>query len=66
MMRREIMSFVKVYGSEICSGCRDYLDFSRMHGINWDFIDITENVTNLREFLSLRDECSVFDQIKKE
>ena len=66
MMRREIMSFVRVYESEICSGCRDYLDFSRMHGINWDFIDITENVTNLREFLSLRDECSVFDQIKKE
>lgn len=47
---------VKFYGSHICSGCREALELFEKEGFReFEFVEITENVQNLREFLALRD-----------
>ena len=56
---------MKVYGSEICIDCRNYLKIQKVRGFNCDFIDITENTGNLREFLYLRDTCPIFEPVRK-
>lgn len=57
---------MKIYGSEICSGCRAFKSLMQERGIEAEFIDITENVANLRAFLHLRDTESCFDSIRAE
>ena len=57
---------MKIYGSEICSGCRAFKSLMLERGIEAEFIDITENVANLRAFLHLRDTESCFDSIRAE
>jgi glutaredoxin-related protein len=46
---------MKVYGTDICIDCRNYKAIQVSRGFDAEFIDITENTTNLREFLSIRD-----------
>ena len=57
---------MKVYGSEICSGCRDFKALMAQRGFEVEYVDITESVANLRAFLQLRDTESVFDEIRSE
>ena len=54
----------KVYGSEICVDCRNYKAIEKKRGFEAEYIDITENTMNLREFLQIRDSNSIFDEVK--
>lgn len=56
---------MKVYGSEICINCRNFKHINTLRGLNIEFIDITENTANLKEFLKLRDNESIFEDVKK-
>ena len=56
---------LKVYGSTMCPDCRACkVNFEANH-IEFEFIDINENLHNLGEFLKLRDSEPVFDKWKK-
>lgn len=57
---------MKIYGSEICSGCRAFKALMAERGFEAEFIEITENVANLRAFLKLRDTQKCFDSIRAE
>ncbi len=57
---------MKFYGSMICSGCREAKALFEEKEIPYEFVDITENVTNLRAFLHFRDTLPMFDDIRKE
>lgn len=57
---------MKVYGSEICSGCREFKALMAERGFDAEFIEITANVANLRAFLKLRDTEKIFDAIREE
>lgn len=57
---------MKVYGSEICIDCRNYKAVQKSRGFEAEFISITENTQNLKEFLRLRDTEPAFDEIKAE
>ena len=46
---------MKVYGAKICYECRNYNAIQKARGFKADYIDLTENTTNLKEFLKLRD-----------
>ncbi|MDO5095912.1 MAG: glutaredoxin domain-containing protein [Peptostreptococcaceae bacterium] len=53
-----------VYGTPICPDCapiREYLDSK---GFEYDYVDITEHIMNLKEFLAIRDARSEFDNIR--
>ena len=57
---------MKVYGSEICSGCRAFKALMAERGFSVEFIEITENIDNLRAFLKIRDTEQCFDAIRQE
>ena len=57
---------MKVYGADICIDCRNYKAVQRSRGFVAEYIDITENTANLREFLHLRDSSPVFAPVKEQ
>lgn len=56
---------MKVYGSEICIDCRNYKAIQENRGFAAEYIDITENTTNLKEFLKIRDQDSIFEPVRR-
>lgn len=56
---------LKIYGSELCPDCiACKMNFDR-YGISYEFLDITKNLKNLKEFLVYHDTCPVFGHLKK-
>lgn len=55
---------MKVYGSDICIDCRNYKAIQKSRGFDAEYIDITENTLNLREFLHIRDHSPLFDPVR--
>lgn len=53
-----------VYGSEICGDCREFKALMAQRGFTVEYVDITENVANLRAFLQLRDHEKAFEEVK--
>lgn len=56
---------MKVYGAEICIDCRNYKAIQNSRGFEAEYIDITENTKNLREFLQIRDTEELFEPVKE-
>lgn len=56
---------MRVYGAEICIDCRNYKAIQKQRGFEADYIDITENVTNFKEFLSMRDQEDLFSEVRE-
>ena len=56
---------MKVYGTDICIDCRNYKAIQKSRGFEAEYIDITENTRNLREFLHFRDHEPVFDPVRE-
>ena len=57
---------LKFYGAAICSTCRDMKQKLEEKGIEYEYIDITANIKNLRAFLALRDTLPAYESIKAE
>lgn len=55
---------MKVYGADICIDCRNYKAIQKARGFEAEYIDITEDTTKLKEFLKLRDNESVFQEVR--
>lgn len=56
---------MKVYGSQICVDCRNYKAIQKNRGFDAEFIEITEDTGKLKEFLRIRDQEPIFDQVKE-
>lgn len=60
---------VIIYGSEICGDCTDVLQRLKeisANDLQYYFIDITENVTNMKRFLKLRDTSDLFLDVREQ
>lgn len=55
---------MKVYGANICIGCRNLKAVLASRKIDMEFIDITENTANMKAFLTLRDHSDVFEKVR--
>ena len=55
---------MKVYGAEICIGCRNYKAIQKNRGFEADYVDITASTANLKEFLAIRDTEPLFADVK--
>lgn len=55
---------MKVYGADICIDCRNYKAIQKARGFEAEYIDITENTANLREFLQIRDHDSIYEPVR--
>lgn len=56
---------MKLYGSPICSQCvysKKILDEKQ---VQYQYVNITESVSKMREFLALRDSRAEFEDVKK-
>ncbi|MBR5290948.1 MAG: hypothetical protein IKU28_08175 [Erysipelotrichaceae bacterium] len=56
---------MKVYGAEICVDCRNFKAIQKNRGFEVEYIDMTENTKNMREFLAIRDNDPIFDEVKQ-
>ena len=51
---------LKIYGSRLCPDCVACKNSLDANAVNYEFIDITEGMKNLKAFLKLRDTDPVF------
>lgn len=57
---------IKIYGSMLCPDCvrcREDLDNA---GVEYEYLDFSENLRNLKEFLKIRDENEMFAPVRME
>lgn len=56
---------IKLYGSKLWPGCKPAKEFLLQNNIDFKYIEITEDIMHLKEFLKLRDFNSSFDIVKR-
>lgn len=56
---------MKIYGSKLCGDCTECKQELDQAGISYSFLDITEELQNLKEFLKIRDTNSTFQEVKE-
>ena len=56
---------MKVYGTDICIDCRNYKAIQAKRGFSAEYIDVTENTDNLKEFLTIRDCAELFAPVRE-
>lgn len=54
----------KIYGSTMCPDCEACKQNFDRYGVEYEFLDITASLKNLKEFLILRDQEAVFNHLK--
>lgn len=54
---------LKIYGSMLCPDCVQCLQDLDRAGVQYEYLDISENLLHLKEFLKLR-QLQVFDTVK--
>lgn len=59
------MRKVIVFGSKHWPGCEPAKEYLSDHDIKFVYLDITENMLNLKMFLKYRDNYEVFKEIKE-
>ncbi|EFG27752.1 glutaredoxin domain-containing protein [Fusobacterium periodonticum] len=55
----------KVYGSMLCPDCVEAKEYFEKVNYRYEFVNITESMKNLKEFLALRENRKEFEEIKK-
>lgn len=56
---------LKIYGSMLCPDCvqcREELDRA---GVEYEHLDFGDSLKNLKEFLAIRDNSSLFDSVRE-
>lgn len=57
---------LKIYGSMLCPDCVDCCADLDKAGVAYEFLDFAADLKNLKAFLKLRDENTVFEAAKAE
>lgn len=56
---------MKFIGTKLCPDCIDAESVLKQASIPFEYVDITASTENLKMFITLRDNRSEFDEIKK-
>ena len=56
---------LKIYGSLLCPDCVQCKNDLTAAGVEFEYLDFSENLPNLKVFLSIRDKDLQFDEIKE-
>lgn len=57
---------IKIYGSMLCPDCVKCREDLDRVGMNYEYLDFSENLRNLKEFLGIRDNSPLFDGVRRE
>lgn len=60
------MNEIIVYGSDLCPACIEMKEYFKGNHIDYTYYDITLDLQDLKRFLKIRDENSLYDEVKKE
>lgn len=55
-----------VFGSSMWPGCGPFKALMEESGVRFLYLDITENLANMKKFLKARDNMKEFDEVKDE
>lgn len=55
-----------VFGSPMWPGCGPFKALMEESGVRFLYLDITENLANMKKFLKARDNMKEFDEVKEE
>ena len=55
----------KMYGSMLCPDCVEAKEYFKKINYKYDFVNITESMVNLKEFLHLRDTRKEFEEVNE-
>ena len=56
---------LKIYGSLLCPDCVQCKNDLTAAGVEFEYLDFSEDLRNLKVFLSIRDKDLQFDEIKE-
>ena len=56
---------MKFYGTHLCPDCEEAQAALDEKHVPYAYIDITESTANLKEFLKIRDQSSLFQEVKE-
>lgn len=56
---------LKIYGSMLCPDCVACRENFDRAGVEYEYLDFSDNLKNLKEFLAIRDADPVFDNVRK-
>lgn len=59
------MKKIIIFGSKHWPGCEPAKEYLSNHNVKFVYLDITENMLNLKMFLKYRDNYEVFKEIKE-
>ena len=57
---------LKIYGSMLCPDCVQCREDLDQAGVTYEYLDFSESLKNLKEFLVLRDNNAVFEDVRKD
>ena len=57
---------MKIYGSMLCPDCVQCREDLDQAGVGYEYLDFSESLKNLKEFLVLRDNIAVFEDVRKD
>lgn len=55
-----------IYGTMQCPDCVECCNNLDAAGVSYTFLEFSDNLKNLKEFLKIRDENPLFDEIRRE
>ena len=56
---------LKIYGSMLCPDCVECRADLDKAGVEYEYLDFSENLKYLKEFLKIRDNSSLFDEVRE-
>ena len=55
---------LKIYGSMLCKDCVECVADLKQANVEFEFCDFADSLLYLKEFLKIRDENSLFDEVR--
>ena len=56
---------LKIYGSMLCPDCVQCREDLDKAGVEYEYLDFSDSLKNLKEFLAIRDSSDLFDDVRK-
>lgn len=56
---------IKIYGSMMCPDCVQCKEDLDKAGVAYEYLDFSDSLLHLKEFLAIRESCPLFDEVRK-
>lgn len=56
---------LKIYGAMLCPDCVKCCEALKAANVEFEFFDFADKLSNLKEFLAIRDKSDLFDSVRE-